>query len=571
MIAYSAANALLRFDPGAFGRLLIDRGELADVDWRLAEEVARQNGHTAIRAVLDLGLLSEDVLADALATWTDRPRWTFDPAEDDDAVILSDVVPREFMDVNNLLLLDAPDEGDDRSLRLICSDPSDRMLWRSLLAQMQRPLDVRIGTQKDIARFLSERAAPVEAASPDSEDGQLDVTAEISQLRDMASEAPVIRFFNQAIERAMEIGASDVHLERFDHRPSLRMRVDGMLIEHPAPQARMYEALLCRIKIMAGLDIAERRKPQDGRIRMRLRGRMVDLRVSLVPTMYGQDAAMRLQDRQMLGDVTLPQLGFTSEQIEQLFHTASKSHGILLVTGPTGSGKTTTLYALLRQLVGIERKVVTVEDPVEYAMDGVNQIQVNPAIGLTFSNTLRHILRHDPDVILIGEIRDHETAEMAFQAALTGHMVLSTLHTNDVAGTFVRLIDMGVEPYLVNAAVEGVTAQRLLRKVCTECRNQAPAREGCKNCGGLGYRGRIALMEFSGVSGEVKRAIREGADERQLRDILETTSFRSLRDHAVDYVAAGVTDEAEVARVIGHPELADLGADVLRASDGGRA
>ena len=373
----------------------------------------------------------------------------------------------------------------------------------------------------------------------------------------MASEAPVVRFFNQAVERAMELGASDIHLERFDRRISLRFRVDGLLVDQPPPPARLYEPILCRVKIMGNLDIAERRRAQDGRVRMRLRGRNVDLRVSIVPTMYGQDAAIRLQDRQKLAEISLGDLGFSPAHIRQLVKVAGKSHGILLITGPTGSGKTTTLYAVLRTIVGTERKIVTVEDPVEYAMDGVNQIQVNPTINLTFGNTLRHILRHDPDVILIGEVRDKETAEIAFQASLTGHMVLSTLHTNDVPGTFVRLVDMGVEPYLVNAAIEGVSAQRLLRRLCSACGGRGAERESCRTCAGLGYRGRVAVMEFASMTTEVKRCMLQGADEHRIRESLLRDGYLPLRAEAMALVDAGITDEAEVVRVMGlHTDLA---------------
>lgn len=549
MITATKASLLLSFDGRAFGRHLVASGELAEVDWRLAEEVARQNGHTALRALLDLGLLGEDALADRLAEFTGCGRWR---AEGEEGSI-GDALPRRFMEANAALLLAPPaGEGGEAAApaRLVCADPSDHPLWPSVLAQLPADVDVQFGAHKEIERFLAERADSEGAPAGEGVEA-LDVSTEISQLRDMASEAPVIRFFNQAVERAMELGASDIHLERFDHRAALRMRVDGVLIEQPPPQARMFEALLCRIKIMAGLDIAERRLAQDGRIRMRLRGRMVDLRVSLVPTLYGQDAAIRLQDRKKLGEIGLVDLGFEPGQIVRLVEAADKSHGIVLVTGPTGSGKTTTLYALLRMLVNSETKVVTVEDPVEYAMEGVNQIQVNPAIGLTFGNTLRHVLRHDPDVILIGEIRDHETAEMAFQAALTGHMVLSTLHTNDVPGTFVRLIDMGVEPYLVNAAVEGVQAQRLLRKLCQTCGNEQSRREGCRGCGGLGYRGRVAVMEFSRLTAAVKRAVLEGADERRIREALDSAGYAPMRAHAERLIERGVTDAAEVARALG--------------------
>jgi len=415
---------------------------------------------------------------------------------------------------------------------------------------------VLVGTQKEIAAVLeqAERAGGEAGDDGETRGGAetLDVSGEMSALREMASEAPVIRFFNQMAERAMELGASDIHLERFDRRIGLRYRVDGVLIDQVPPSAAMYEPLLVRLKIMGNLDIAERRRAQDGRVRLRLRGRAVDLRVSIMPTMYGQDAAIRLQDRQRLADMQLEDLGFGQEQIGRLLSVANKSHGILLITGPTGSGKTTTLYGILRRIKSGDQKIVTVEDPVEYAMDGINQIQVNPAVNLTFGNTLRHILRHDPDVILIGEIRDQETAEMAFQASLTGHMVLSTLHTNSVPASFVRLVDMGIEPYLVNAAVEGVSAQRLVRKTCTVCRNADDVREACKGCGGLGYRGRVALMEFAGVTSAVKRTMLQSAEEQSIRRALvESGQYVPMREEAKRLIAQGVTDEAEVLRVLG--------------------
>ncbi len=276
------------------------------------------------------------------------------------------------------------------------------------------------------------------------------------------------------------------------------------------------------------------------------------MRVSIVPTMYGQDAAIRLQDRQRLADIALRDLGFAEHHAQALRDAAARSHGIMLITGPTGSGKTTTLYALLRELASSDRKVITVEDPVEYAMDGVNQIQVNAAIGLTFGSTLRNILRHDPDVILVGEIRDHETAEMAFQSALTGHMVLSTLHTNDVPSSFVRLIDMGVEPYLVNAGIVGVSAQRLLRRVYRPESAAAGIAEAARVASEIGYKGRVAVMEFSGLSPGLKRLVLQGADEHRIRELLLQEGFLPMRADAQRLIDEGVTDEAEVARVLGH-------------------
>ena len=549
MIASGPASDLLGFDVSAFAGWLVETGRLAEHERRVADEVARQNGQTFIRAALDLGLMGDPALAAALSEWTGFSEWD---AEGERGA-LTERVPTRFLRSSGVLVFDE----DDGSARVVASDPGDRATLRSLLRQLPAETGVQIGRHKDVRERLddAESEAEVEAAG---EDGALDVSVELGQLRDLASEAPVIRFFNQTIDRAMEMGASDVHLERFDRRPSMRFRVDGMLVEQAPPPAEMYEPLLCRIKIMAGLDIAERRLSQDGRVRMRLRGRMVDLRVSLVPTVYGQDAALRIQDRAKLGEIDLTKMGFEDAHVAWLERTSRKSHGILLITGPTGSGKTTTLYAMLRRLASNDRKIITVEDPVEYSMDGINQIQVNTAIGLGFSNTLRNVLRHDPDVILVGEIRDAETAEMAFQAALTGHMVLSTLHTNDAPSAITRLVDMGVEPYLVSAAVEGVTAQRLLRKVCASCGNDPARREGCRACGGLGYRGRVAVMERCGLPGEVRHAVARGAGEGEIASLVaEHDGYEPMRAHAERLAAAGVTDQAEVERVLGAHALSE--------------
>lgn len=554
------ATGGLRYDARALAARLIESGQLSEQDVRLAEEVSRQNRQSQLKSILDLGLMGEDALADTLAAQMGLVRWN---AEDERREI-GDALPPAFMRENGVLVLIEPvddDAGADGSgvekragdVVVVVTDPSDRMVLGPLVSRFAANMaHWKIGTLKDVRRFLEERETSLGGDEDAAGGVRVDVAGEVAQLRDLASEAPVIRFFNQVVERAMDLGASDIHMERFDRRTALRFRVDGMLIDQTPPAPAMYEPLLCRVKILSTLDIAERRRAQDGRIQMRLRGRMVDMRVSIVPTLYGQDAAIRLQDRQRLAGIELRDLGFGEGHIASLRAAAAQSHGILLITGPTGSGKTTTLYSLLREMATGERKVVTVEDPVEYSMDGVNQIQVNASIGLTFGTTLRHILRHDPDVILVGEIRDKETAEMAFQSALTGHMVLSTLHTNDVPSTFVRLVDMGVEPYLVNAAVEGVSAQRLVRKVCDVCRNEAPARTECRKCGGLGYKGRVAVMEFSRVTRGVKVAMLEGAEEHAIRAALEGEGFESMVREGERLIAEGVTDRAEIARVLGH-------------------
>ncbi len=554
-------NTIPRYDSAEFRRTLLVSGDVTEADLQLIDQFQKQQGATELRALLDLGLVSEESLADRLAAHLALPRWDAAAAEaDNDAELLTSAVPLGFMRASAVLAIAGDSDpvgptgetADRRALsgaagdRLIIADPSDHAAIASVLTPaLHDPPRVLVGTAKRIEAFLENHVQhPERRPAADTDDARADISADLAQLRDMASEAPVIRFFNQAVERAMELAASDIHLERFERDTHLRLRVDGMLQEHPPPAPNMYDALLTRIKIMAGLDIAERRRAQDGRIRLRLRGRNVDMRVSIVPTMYGQDAAIRIQDRQRLASVKLADLGFTNTQINNLFACAAKSHGILLITGPTGSGKTTTLYAILRQLVSAERKVMTVEDPVEYAMPGVNQIQVNPAINLSFSNTLRHILRHDPDVILVGEIRDAETAQMAFQASLTGHMVLSTLHTNDVPSSFIRLVDMGVEPYLVNAAVEGVSAQRLLRKLD----EKATARAGAPV-----YKGRVAVMEFTTVTPAIKNALLQTGEEQALRRVLLDHGFEPMRHAAERLITLGVTDRAEVERVLGAP------------------
>src|SRR5262249_34166586 len=335
---------------------------------------------------------------------------------------------------------------------------------------------------------------------------------DVNHLRDMAFEAPVIRLVNLLVENAIAAEASDIHIEPFEDTLRVRYRIDGILLDQESPPRRLRDAVTSRIKLMAEMNIAERRLPQDGRIRVTLHGRRVDIRVSTIPTVHGESIVMRLLDRSSVF-LPLDHLGFSSEMLQRFEKLINRPHGIFLVTGPTGSGKTTTLYASLEKLNSSERKIITVEDPVEYQLKGVNQIPVKPKIGLTFASGLRHIVRQDPDVILVGEIRDLETAEISIQAALTGHLVFSTLHTNDATGAIARLQDMGAEPYLIASVLEAVLAQRLVRRICSACRvpdNPAAADleglgvslspgtqlvrgQGCDSCRGTGYRGRTGI------------------------------------------------------------------------------
>ncbi|HKB23661.1 MAG TPA: type II secretion system ATPase GspE [Methylomirabilota bacterium] len=391
---------------------------------------------------------------------------------------------------------------------------------------------------------------------------------DVNHLRDMAFEAPVVRLVNLLIENAIGAEASDIHIEPFEDTLRVRYRLDGILFEQEAPPRRLQAAVTSRIKLMAEMNIAERRLPQDGRIRVTLHGRRVDIRVSTMPTVHGESIVMRLLDR---ASVFLPleKLGFAPDTLARFDALIKRPHGILLVTGPTGSGKTTTLYGALDKINSTDLKIITVEDPVEYQLKGVNQIPVKPKIGLTFATGLRHIVRQDPDVILIGEIRDLETAEIAIQAALTGHLVFSTLHTNDAPGAITRLQDMGVEPYLVASVLEGVLAQRLLRRVCQACRTpDAPNAadlealgiegaagaklwrgRGCDECRGTGYRGRTGIYELFPITEDARSLILRRAPSRDIRRQAVEHGMVTLRLDGWRKACAGVTTVEEILRV----------------------
>ncbi len=392
------------------------------------------------------------------------------------------------------------------------------------------------------------------AAAAASEDGstlgtrlELDALplddAEPPDLLEAGDEAPAIRLVNAVLYEAVRAGASDVHVEPFERSLAVRLRVDGVLHDVLAPPQRLHAALVSRVKIMAGLDIAERRLPQDGRIALRVGGRDVDVRVSIVPTAAGERVVLRLLDRaSVLRDVA--ELGLAPALMTGLSALLARTHGLLLVTGPTGSGKTTTLYALLRRLATGERNVMTIEDPIEYQLRGIGQMQVAPRIGLTFAAGLRSILRQDPDVILLGEVRDRETMEIALQAALTGHLVLATLHTNDAASALTRLLDMGAEPYLIASSMVGVLAQRLVRRVCAACGGG-----GCAPCRHSGFRGRTGIHELLVLDDEARALVMARADAGALRRHAARAGMTSLRDDGFAKAAVGVTTQAEVLRV----------------------
>src|SRR5437867_3368441 len=391
---------------------------------------------------------------------------------------------------------------------------------------------------------------------------------DINHLRDMAFEAPVVRLVNLLIEGAINAEASDIHIEPFEDTLRIRYRIDGILFDQEAPPQRLQAAVTSRVKLMAEMNIAERRLPQDGRIRVTLRGRRVDIRSSTIPTVHGESIVMRLLDRQSVF-LPLEKLGFGPAMLPGFESMIRRPHGIVLVTGPTGSGKTTTLYAALDKINSPDRKIITVEDPVEYQLKGVNQIPVKPKIGLTFATGLRHIVRQDPDVILIGEVRDLETADIAIQAALTGHLVFSTLHTNDAPAAITRLQDMGVEPYLVASVLEGVMAQRLVRRVCATCRApyEPEARDllaigiadatgvelfrgkGCEDCRGTGFRGRTGIYELFPITEDARGLILSKKPSGVIRRHAIEHGMVSLRDDGWVKARAGVTTVEEILRV----------------------
>jgi general secretion pathway protein E len=414
----------------------------------------------------------------------------------------------------------------------------------------------------------------MEAGSPASVPAEV-AEDDVTVLRDMAFEAPVVRLVNLLIDEAVGVDASDIHVEPFEENLRVRYRIDGLLYDQEAPPRRLQAAVTSRIKIMAEMNIAERRLPQDGRIRLSARGRRVDIRVSTVPTIHGESIVMRLLDRSSMF-LPFDGLGLGDAPAKTLESLIRRPHGMVLVTGPTGAGKTTTLYAALDKVNAPERKIITIEDPVEYQLQGVNQIPVRPAIGLTFASGLRHIVRQDPDVILVGEIRDRETAEIAIQAALTGHLVLSTLHTNDAAGAVTRLEDMGCEPYLVCSALVGVLAQRLIRRICGACRAPDvpdPADllalgvtdtggatlwrgTGCEQCRGTGYRGRTGIYELLRLTEDARELVLGKAPSGALRRHAVAHGMSTLRQDGWAKACAGVTTVAEIMRVTQEDDLA---------------
>lgn len=548
--------------------LLVARGRLKDNDLARARRLHEEAPEGTLTALLArLGLVSERDLAEAWAERLDAPLLSARDAPD---------LPPADLDVSVRFLKQqhvVPVRSGEDGLALMVADPADTYPLHAVRLASGKPVKLCIGLRSEIDDLIERYYGQGRSAMGtivENLDGGAAEEDDVEHLRDLASEAPVIRLVNLILQRAVEQRASDVHIEPFENRLKVRYRIDGVLHEVEAPPSSSTAAVISRVKIMAKLNIAERRLPQDGRIQLRVQGKELDLRVSTVPTSFGESVVMRILDRETVV-FDFASLGFTESFRERFVEVLQRPHGILLVTGPTGSGKTTTLYTALSKINTPGVKIITVEDPVEYQLEGINQIQVKPQIGLDFANALRSIMRQDPDVIMIGEMRDLETCRIAIQSALTGHLVLSTLHTNSAAGGVTRMLDMGVEDYLLGSTVNGILAQRLVRRLDPETAipyeappevvkqfelekytDERPIRlwkAGTSAANPTGYRGRRAIMEFLVMSDPLRRLVMQRADAGEIERQARAEGMRTMYEDGIAKAVAGVTTIEEVLRV----------------------
>jgi general secretion pathway protein E len=556
-----------------FGETLVEKGVVSQDELNTVVNLRAQTREKIGKLLVDLGALSETDLVRHLSEYLSIP---FVTSEQFPSVpVLENTFSVKFM--RECRFVPIGKEG-DRKLVVAMADPLDKSTLDAIrLYSPFKEVEVYLAPESEILdlieKFYGNQASSlgrlVEGINDEGFEGFGEELEDVEQLKDLASEAPVIRLVNLVISRAIEARASDIHIEPFEKDLKVRYRIDGVLYDVESPPKRLKAAVISRIKIMARLNIAERRIPQDGRIKMRVLGRDIDLRVSTLPTMYGESVVMRILDKSNTQIYDLERLGFSPLMLEQFGDLIHRPHGIILVTGPTGSGKTTTLYAALTRINQPDKKIITIEDPVEYQIDGINQIHVNPQIGLTFAAGLRSIVRQDPDVIMVGEMRDLETAEIGIRAALTGHLVFSTLHTNDAPSAIARLVDMGAEDYLIASSVLGVLAQRLVRVICPHCKVEAEVERryleelgflkdwdgrvyegrGCKECSQTGYRGRLGIYELMLMNDDIRRLTITNADSSQLRKAAVQNGMVTLRRDGFEKVRLGLTTVAEVIRV----------------------
>lgn len=555
-------------EPTAQSRIvaaLLERGKLTGGDVGRARRLASDAGEPLVRMVVRLGLVSERDMAQAMADVLDLP--LADSAQFPAEPVAEGLFSLRFLkDARALPLAD-----EDGCLRVAVADAADPFTLQAIAEAAGKPAEAQVGLPSEIESALIRLYEKPAEEQPETEPELADFDEEdIEHLKDLASEAPVIRMVNHLIQKAVESRASDIHIEPFADELKVRYRVDGILREVDAPPVRSTAAVISRVKIMAKLNIAERRLPQDGRIPVRVQGKELDLRVSTVPTMFGESVVMRLLDKESVR-FDFDALGFDGSPRDRMLKILEMPYGILLVTGPTGSGKSTTLYTALSRLNTQERKIITVEDPVEYQLPGINQIQVKSAIGMTFAGALRAIVRQDPDIIMVGEMRDLETARIAVQSALTGHVVLSTLHTNDAASGVTRLLDMGVEDYLLTSTVHGILAQRLVRRLCPHCREpyhprpelaarferlgRAPSDitlyrpAGCDRCNGTGYRGRLVISEVLLMTDPIRKLVLAHATATEIQKAAVAEGMATMYEDGMRKALDGRTTVEEVVRV----------------------
>jgi len=552
------------------GEILIQAGAISESDLCRALEVQREVKGRLGRVLVDLEIVTESRVYEALAEQMGLPLVDLDTMAIDPSVVK--LIPQQFAEQQHIL----PVELEDGTLTVAMSDPTDVMAVDDVRARTGYRVRTVIATESSIIEHLekyyhldqaiyevmqevTEDADDIEFVKTDDEDHDVE---------EGGDSAPIIKLVSILLTDAVRSGASDIHIEPCETSLEVRYRIDGLLREKMTVPKHMQALVTSRVKIISDMDIAERRRPQDGRAKIRVGSNEADLRVSALPTMHGEKIVVRILDKSK-GKVDLDTAGFSAHNLELIHNLVKQPQGIVLVTGPTGSGKTSTLYACLSELVTPTVNVVTVEDPVEYALPGVNQVQVNEKAGLTFANALRSILRQDPNIIMVGEIRDIETAEIAFQASLTGHLVLSTLHTNDAPSALTRLIDLGVEPYLVASSVIGIVAQRLARVICPRCKEEAEPTDservildpqlhgdivfyrgrGCKRCNETGYAGRTPIAEVLVMDSRMKEEVITGGNERAIQLAALRAGMRTLRDDGMEKVREGTTTLSEVVRL----------------------
>ena len=554
-----------------FGQILVDLGYLTeDQLWDVLEAKKQGQGELTGQIAITMGFITEAQVTEALAEQWGMP--VVNLAETTIPAKALELVPQTMADVYKII----PISLKDNVLTVAMADPQNLGALDDLRSMLGVDVRGAVSNARDveaaIARQYAGREESIEDIIAKLEEDAPASTGKNDRAHDLSpdgDEAPIRKLLNMILLLAIKDQASDIHFEPFEDEFRVRIKADGMLYELVPPPRHLANAIVSRIKIMSELDIAERRLPQDGRIELSVGGHQVDLRVSVLPTLFGEAVVMRVLDRTVV-QLDLNKIGMDATTLTRFRSVIKRPNGIVLVTGPTGSGKTTTLYSALKRINLPDKKIITIEDPVEYQMDGINQIHVNPDIQVTFATVLRAILRHDPDTILVGEIRDFETAEVAIQSALTGHLVFSTLHTNDAPSTITRLRDMGIEPFLITATVEAVLAQRLVRKICTECRTQfepsdellmelqlpiAQARQykfyygrGCQRCNNSGYKGRCGIYELLDVTDDIRDLVSSNANVDEIRNFARGQGMTTLREAGLKLIFDGITTIDEVVR-----------------------